>query len=177
MITPVHPSAPRGQRPIWSWGKVSGITVGVIGRLNSEEMTRYRLVYFSSIRFLRSFLRVEAISNHARSSIREDPENFRTLAEGIPIRDRAAGAIIIEQRAALRVLHKNGRRAIDRFRFAAALRVIGIARCIARAAGRDQPAFGVIAIGEGAVEGEIAIAVIGGRSFFPVEFIQVVISH
>jgi len=54
-----------------------------------------------------------------------------------------------KQRAALQVLHEKGRRAAGCLRFAAALRVIGIACRVARAARRDQTAFGVIAIGEG----------------------------
>jgi len=54
-----------------------------------------------------------------------------------------------------------GADAVHRLRLPPARGVVGIAHGVAAARGRDQPVLGVIAVGEGAVGGEVAIAVVG----------------
>ncbi len=88
--------------------------------------------------------------------------------EAVPIADRAAGAVIFQRFAVIRVRHINRRGAADRLRLAPALRVVSIGckrvrRRRAGAAGQDrnEAAFRVVTIVETSIVGEIAIAIVG----------------
>lgn len=87
----------------------------------------------------------------------------RSEPVGVPALDRAGRAVIFQHLAVAGVGDENGRGAVHRPGLAAALRVVGIAGGIARAHRRGQPVLGVVAEREGAVIGEIAVAIVARR--------------
>jgi len=103
------------------------------------------------------------VGNERRQRSRHDVSLIQDIvgskAIGIPALDRAAGAVILQHLTVAGVGDEHGCRAVHGLGLAAALRVVGIGCGVARADSRGQPVLGVVAEGEGAVKGEIAVAV------------------
>ena len=82
---------------------------------------------------------------------------------GEPALHRPARAVVFENLTIIRVGDEQREGAVHGLGFAPPLRVIGVARRDAGPARRSEPVLRVIAVGEGAVEGEVAVAVIDRR--------------
>ena len=92
-------------------------------------------------------------------------DEVQHLVDAAPVgvaAEHGAGAVVLEDLAvAVGEVERGG--AVDGLRLPPAARIVRVARGVAGAARTHQPVLGVVGVGEGAVAGEIAVAVVAGR--------------